>query len=142
MPEVHAVLVEGVRGHPTRDGHVGILHFQRRRPDAEGSRELNVAVPAPLLPYVAAAALEIITQPESAGRGAHPAVIAARSVQVGLAPDGAMVLTLEMEMGARLGFSVDGAQAANLQHAVSIAVGRQKAQALRATAAARPPRKP
>lgn len=137
MPQVHALLVDGVRSQPTSDGHAGILHFQRARPDSHGSREMNIAVPLPLLPYVAAAALEVLPKSDQAASGSAPYALAVRSVQAGLAADGAMVLTVELDMGARLSFSIGEGQAASLQQTVSIAVGRQKAQAMRAVAAAR-----
>ena len=142
MPQIHAVLVDGVRSQPTSDGQTGILYFQRQRPDRDGSKELNVAVPAPLLPFVAASALEALPQPEGAN-GPQPFVMPAKAVQLGLGPEGVIVLTIEMDMGARLSFAIDLDQAENLQHTISVALGRRMAQAFRAAAAAaRPPRKP
>jgi hypothetical protein len=141
MPEVHAVPVDGVRSQVTSDGKMGLLHFHRLRPDSRGVQELNLAAPVPLLPYVAAAALQAIPQPDREMDGAGTVVIAARAVRPGLAPDGAIVLTIEMEMGACITFSIDPVQAESLQQTLSIAIGRRRAQALRASAAARGPRR-
>ncbi len=143
MPEVHAVLAVGVRSQPTSDGQIGLLHFQRSRPGRDGSRELNVAVPAGLLPYVAAAALEAAPQPAPGKDGPQPMVMPARSAQLGLGPEGAIVLTIELDMGARISFALDLDQAEGLHQTMSIALGRRMAQGFRAAAAAaRSSRKP
>jgi hypothetical protein len=136
MAEVRAVPVDGVRSQVTADGKTGLLHFHRVRPDAHGVQELNIAAPLPLLPYVASAALSAV--PQAAESGGQTVLLAARSVRPGLSPDGAVVLTIEMEMGASISFAIDGAQAESLQQTLSIALGRRKAQALRASAAASP----
>jgi hypothetical protein len=142
MAEVRAVPVDGVRSQITADGRTGLLHFHRLRPDAHGVHELNLAAPVPILPYIAAAALGAMPQPEP-GEGGRPTIlIGARSVRPGLSPDGVIVLTIEMEMGASISFAIDGAQAESLQQTLSIALARRKAQALRLSAAARLPRKP
>jgi hypothetical protein len=91
---------------------------------------------------VAAAALQAIPQPDRGVDGAHTVAMAARAVRPGLAPDGAIVLSIEMEMGACITFSIDPAQAETLQQTLSIAIGRRRAQTLRASAASRGPRKP
>jgi hypothetical protein len=138
MAQIQAVLVDGVRSQLTSDGKTGLLCFQRARPDPNGSRALNIAAPTPLLPYVAAAALDAIPRPEpgpGAEASAHPFVMEARSVKLGLASNGAIVLTLEMDMGARISFAIDQGQAESLQQTVSIALGRRRAQALRAARA-------
>jgi hypothetical protein len=143
MPEVHAVLAVGVRSQPTSDGQMGLLRFQRSRPDRDGSRELNVAVPAALLPYVAAAALEAVPQSAPGTDGPQPMTAPARSAQLGLGPEGAIVLTVEMDMGARVSFAIDLDQAERLHQTMSIALGRRMAQGFRAAAAAaRSPPKP
>jgi len=95
-----------------------------------------------MLPYVAAAALQAVPQSDRELDGAGTLVMAARAVRPGLAPDGSIVLTIEMEMGACITFSIDPAGAETLQQTLSIAIGRRRAQALRASAATRPPRRP
>jgi hypothetical protein len=142
MPQIRAVPVDGVRSQLTSDGQTCLLHFQRLSPDSSGSRELNLAAPVPLLPYIAAAALEAIPRPPPGAGATHPFVMEARGLQLGLAADGPIVLTVELEMGARISFSIDLKQAESLQQTLSIALGRRRAQALRAEAAARSPRRP
>jgi hypothetical protein len=137
LPEVQAVAVEGVRSQITADGKVGLLYFQRMKPDAQGSRELNIAAPTPLLPYIAVSAMEAIAQTAESGPGAPSFVMQARSTNVVLSPEGLLVLTIELDMGARINFAIDARQAETLQRAVSVATGRQKAQALRKQAAPR-----
>jgi hypothetical protein len=137
LAEVHAVAVEGVRSQLTADGKMGLLYFQRMKPDAKGARDLNVAVPVALLPYVAVSAMEAIAQSGDAGPGAPAFIMQAKTSNVVLSREGLMVLTLELEMGAKINFSNDPHPAETLQRAMSVAVGRQKAQALRAQATAR-----
>jgi hypothetical protein len=137
VPQIRAVPVNGVRSQPASDGQTCLFHFRRLSPDPSGSHELNLAAPVPLLPYIAAAALQAIPQPEPGAGATQPFVMEARAVQLGLSPAGAIVLTVEMELGARISFSIDLQQAETLQQTVSIALGRRRAQALRAEAAAR-----
>jgi len=123
MPGIRAHLTKGVGGgHLSDDGRYGLLKFDRERPDSTGSEELWIGVPPLLLPYLAAVALS--THPQPNENGDVPAALSSQAMELGVGSKGEVVLTHELEKGAKLSFLLDRGQADLLLEGLKIVLGK------------------
>lgn len=124
MTLIRAHEVKGVRqATAAGDGKMGLLGFERRRPDSNGDKMIWLAVPVSQLPMVAAASIKAIPQPESS-TGKHPAVFEAKSVKLSLGPFGEMILTLGFHEGAALALKLTERQSKMLARGIREALGQ------------------
>ena len=131
MP-VQAHMIASLSGARSSDGQYGLIRFGRDKPMPDGQKDVWVAVPNKLLPYLATSAIKALPQPGLGGTTDVPNVLSAEGAEFGVGPGGEIVLTVGLEKGATISFQLDKAQArsllADLQDAVD-EVGGKKSRA-------------
>lgn len=116
MGDIRAHEVKGIR-RAMNDGKMGLLGFERARPDSQGNDEIWIACPVFNLPMVAVAAIKAIPQPESPS-GKHPVVFEAEVIQFGLGALDELVLTIEFQEGASLSLKLTEHQSSLLAEGI------------------------
>ena len=128
---VQAHLIESLSSARSSDGQHGLIRFGRKEPMPDGQKDVWVAVPNKLLPYLATSAIKALPQPGLGGTADVPHVMSAQGAEFGVGPGGEIVLTVAVEHGATLSFQLDMDQAlsllADLQDAVKDSGGKPKA---------------
>jgi len=128
MP-VQAHLIASLSAARSSDGEYGLICFGREKPMPDGQKEVWVAVPRKLLPYLATSAIKALPQPGLGGTTNVPHVLSAEGAEFGVGPNREIILTVGLEKGATISFQLDKAQAKSLlddlQDAVKDAGGKK-----------------
>jgi hypothetical protein len=108
------------------DGEFGLIRFVREKPLDDGTKDLWVAVPNNLLPYLATAAVQVMPRPAG---DAFPNLLRVKSLGLGASPDGEVAVSLTIAKNATLSYQLDPAQAQKLLTALEKALGRRNGAA-------------
>jgi hypothetical protein len=96
------------------DRQFGLIRFGREVPLPDGQKDVWVAVPNKLLPYLATSAIKALPQPGLGGTADVPHVLPSLGAEVGVGGNGEIVLTVAIEQGATLSYRLDAKQAGDL----------------------------
>jgi hypothetical protein len=108
------------------DQQFGLIRFGREVPLPDGETDVWVAVPTKLLPYLATSAIKALPQPGLGGTADVPHVLPSLGAEVGVGPNGEIVLTVAVEQGATLSYQLDAKQAGELLADLAEAVAETK----------------
>ena len=116
---IHAIPVKGVTGIRSDDGKLGVLSMVRDRAAPGSSERLNVCMNAELLPTVAAVCLSLM-DPRQQGQGGRRSrtLVRTKRVEIGLANNGQVALTFQLQTGGSISFGLDCSQARQLAEAL------------------------
>jgi len=126
---VQAHLIASLSVARASDGEHGLICFGRAEPLPDGQKDVWVAVPRKLLPYLASSAIRALPQPGLGGTTDVPHVLDAEGAEFGVGPGGEIVLTIGLERGATISFQLDKSLAksllVDLQDAVDDSAGKK-----------------
>jgi hypothetical protein len=126
---VQAHLIAELSAARSSDGEHGLIRFGRKEPLPDGQKDVWVAVPRKLLPYLATSAIKALPQPGLGGTTDVPHALTTEGAEFGVGPGGEIVLTVGLEKGATISFQLDQKLAqsllADLQDAVQGSSGRK-----------------
>ena len=108
---VKAHQIASIGGARSSDGQFGLIRFVREKPMDDGSKDVWVALPNALLPYLASVAVMQLPQPHG---GRVPHIMRAKGLALAVGPNGEILLSLKIERGASLSFQLDRDQAEGL----------------------------
>ena len=108
------------------DQAFGLIRFGREVPLPDGETDVWVAVPTKLLPYLATSAIKALPQPGPGGTADVPYALPSLGAEVGVGPNGEIVLTVAVEQGATLSYQLDAKQAGALLADLAEAVAETK----------------
>ena len=111
---VQAHLISAISGDRSSDGEHGLIRFGRVEPTPDGQKDVWVALPNKLLPYLATTAIKTLPQPGLGGTTDVPFVLKAEGAEFGVGPEGQIVLTVGIEQSATLSFEISQDQARSL----------------------------
>jgi hypothetical protein len=111
---VQAHLISSLSAARASDGEHGLIRFGREEPMDDGQKDVWVAVPKKLLPYLATSAIAALPQPGEGGTTDVPHVLKAHGAEFGVGRDGEIVLTVGIDKGATLSLQIDREQAKSL----------------------------
>lgn len=116
---VFAIPVKAVTGVRSQDGRHGVLLLITDEPGPNGRERLNLSVKTDLLPALAAVCLGLI-DPRRNGQGGRRsrALTATRQIEIGIANNGQVALTFQLEVSASISFGLDSGQARSLAEAL------------------------
>ena len=121
---VAAHKIASIGGARSSDGEYGLIQFVRDTPMPDGTSDVWVAVPKKLLPYLASVAVKQLPQPAATGASRNvPHALKAQQIAVGVAPSGAVILSLMIDKGAALSYQLDPAQAREVLNILQAALG-------------------
>jgi hypothetical protein len=130
MPNVNAHLTKAIlKSGASSDGKYGLMGFQRKEADSQGSDAIWIGVPVALLPHLAVSAISAIPQPGGSLSEDQRAVFEIDAIQVGSGPDGQMVLTTTFQAGAALSVRMGEPQARALLQGLEALLGKSDLQA-------------
>ena len=136
---VKAHQIASIGGARSSDGKFGLIRFVREKPMDDGSKDVWVALPNALLPYLATVAVMQLPQPQG---GTIPHIMQAKGLAVGVGPNGEILLSLKIEQGASLSYQLDREQAEGLLTGLRNALGKNgTASAPKAKAKPKPKKK-
>ena len=119
---VQAHQIASIGGARSTDGQFGLIRFVREKPMQDGTKDVWVALPNPLLPYLASVAVAQLPQPQG---GTIPHIMRAKGLAVGAGQAGEILLSLTIEQGASLSYQLDREQAEGLLKGLRDALGKE-----------------
>jgi hypothetical protein len=125
---VQAHKIASVSSARSSDQQFGLIRFGREAPMPDGQTDVWVAVPTKLLPYLATSAIKALPQPGLGGTADVPYVLPSAGAEVGVGPNGEIVLTVAVDQGATLSYQFDAKQAGALLADLAEAVAETKSQ--------------
>lgn len=118
---VQAHQIASIGGARSSDGQFGLIRFVREKPMQDGTKDVWVALPNNLLPYLASVAVMQLPQPQG---GTIPHIMQAKGLAVGVGPNGEILLSLKIDQGASLSYQLDREQAEGLLTGLRNALGK------------------
>jgi len=121
---IKAHQIASIGGARSADERFGLIRFVREKPMDDGTSDVWVALPKKLLPYLASVAIKQLPQPSGTGASRNvPHALKAKQVAVGVAPSGAVILSLMIEQNAALSYQLDPTQAREILNILQAALG-------------------
>ena len=111
---VQAHLIASLSAARASDGEHGLIRFGRAEPAPDGQKDVWVALPNKLLPYLATTAIGALPQPGPGGTADVPHAVNAEGAEFGVGPGGEIVLTVGLEKGATISFQLGKSLAKSL----------------------------
>jgi len=118
---IKAHQIASIGGARSSDGQFGLIRFVREKPMDDGSKDVWVALPNALLPYLASVAVMQLPQPQG---GTIPHIMQAKGLAVGVGPNGEILLSMKIDQGASLSYQLDRSQAEGLVTGLRNALGK------------------
>ena len=118
---VKAHQIASIGGARSTDGRFGLIRFVREKPMDDGSKDVWVALPNAMLPYLATVAVMQLPQPQG---GTIPHIMQAKGLAVGVGPNGEILLSMKIEQGASLSYQLGREQAEGLLTGLRNALGK------------------
>ena len=108
---VKATKIAAIKATRSSDGKFGLIRFSRDDPPDDAHKDIWLAVPADLLPFLATVAVNVLPQPEGA---TVPNLLAVKGMGLGGNAEGEVVLSLTIARNATLSYRLDPDQADQL----------------------------
>jgi hypothetical protein len=140
---VKAHQIASLGGARSADGNFGLIHFVREKPMTDGTKDLWVAVPKKLLPYLASVAVKQLPQPPATGASRNvPHALKAKQIAVGVSSKGSVILSVMIDQNAAMSYELNAAQAREVLNILQAALGDGLATAPAKAKAKPKPKKP
>ncbi len=117
---VQAHQIASIGGARSTDGKFGLIRFVREKPMQDGTKDVWVALPNAMLPYLATVAVTQLPQPQG---GTIPHIMPAKGLAMAVGSKGEILLSLKIEQGASLSYQLDRGQAESLLAELRNALG-------------------
>lgn len=112
--KIRGLRIKGLRGAKAPDGRFAFIGFDRQDPAPGGQKTVWMALPRPMLPYLATLAVKQMPQPTGDRPQDAPFALPAFEVAFGTSPEGKHVLNITLEQGATISYELDDGQVAGL----------------------------